>query len=165
MAHRASVHAAKAARAIHESLVVGDQQRSNRGSQSLRETEGDGFEVLGVHRRRQGGGGHGIEEPGPVEVHGDPLSYGKGSDFFDRGERINRAASGVVCVLDADQGRCDAVCIVRSDGGFHLLNGHDSPFAGHPMKLYAGQCPSCSLFIANDMTLALDDNFLSGLSV
>ena len=52
LAHRTSVHSAKAACAIHESLVVGDQQRSYRGSQSLRETEGDGFKVLGVHCRR-----------------------------------------------------------------------------------------------------------------
>jgi hypothetical protein len=165
LAHRASIHSAKAACAIHESLVIGDQQRSNWGSQSLRETEGDGFEVLGVHRRWQGSGGHGIEEPGSVEVHGDPLSYGKGSDLFDRGERINRAASGIVRIFDADQGRCDAVRVVRSDGGFHLLDSHDSPLTGYPMKLHAGQCPSCALFIANDMTLALDDYFLSRLRV
>src|SRR6188472_3333521 len=98
-------------------------------------------------------------------MHGNAVSYGEGSDFFNRGERIDRAASGIVRVLDADQGRRDAVRIVRPDGGFHLLDRHDSPLTGYPMKLHAGQGSGCSLFIANDMTLTLDDNFLSRLSV
>ena len=140
LAHRAAVHTAKAACSIHEPLVIGDQQRSNGSSQSFRETERDGFEVLCVHSWRQGGGGDGIEEPGSVEVHGDAMPYGESSDFFDRGEGIDGATSGIVRVFDADEGGRNAVRVVRPDGSFHLLGSHDPTFTGHPMELDTGQC-------------------------
>src|SRR5690242_12694749 len=101
--------------------------------------------MLCVGGGRQGGGGHGIEESGAVEMHRHTVRRCHGANPFDGGEGIDGATSGIMRVFETDERGLDAMRIFWPDGRLHLLRLHDAAVSGHPVELYAGEGPGCSL--------------------
>ncbi len=160
LAHAPSVHAAEAA-CLLDGRPVRHDHRTDRGAEPLGKTEGDGFERSGIVGSRHSGRHDGVEEPGPVQVHGNVVGKRHLADPIDRGKRIDGPAAAVVRVLQADQFGLDAVRVLRPDGRFDLLRIEQAPLPRDPVQLHAGQCGRRALFIADDVGAALDDHFVA----
>ena len=83
------------------------------------------------------------------------------SDGLDRREWVHRSASGIVGVLDTDECGLNTVWIVGANGGLDLFRRHESSPAGNPMELHPGQCRRRAQFVADDVRLAFNNDFLS----
>src|SRR6476620_4855245 len=98
-------------------------------------------------------------------MHGDAVLLRKSTDARDGLERINRSAAAIVRVLNADQGRLDAMRIFGTNRRLDRLWRHEASLAGHPVQLNAGQGSGRALLIPYDMGGAFDDYFTAGLRV
>ena len=103
-----------------------------------------------------------IEQPGSVEVHGNPVGGGHCADGSDDREWVDRPASGVVGILEADECALNTVGIFGADGGLDLFRRHEALLAGDPMKLDSGQRRGRPLLVADDVGLAFNDHFRPG---
>ncbi len=82
-------------------------------------------------------------------------------DGPDRREWVHCAASGIVGILETDECALNTVWIFGANSGLDLFRRHESSPAGDPMELHPGQCRRRTQFVADDVRLAFNNDFLS----
>jgi hypothetical protein len=85
------------------------EHRAHRGTEPLGQAHADRVELLAVCRERHPGRDVGVPQPRPVEVHRHPEGLGGCPHLTDGLDRLHRAATEVVGVLQHDERGLDLV--------------------------------------------------------
>ena len=115
---------------------------------------------------RDAGGDDGVEQAGAVEVAGQVVVGGPAADFGDGVVRLDAAGAAVVCVLQADEFRADAVVVAgRSDAAHQLFDVQHAVVAFDRLGGDAEELGVGALLVADDVAIGFAEEFVAGLAV
>jgi FHS family L-fucose permease-like MFS transporter len=131
LAHSAAKHLADPPGFLDQ-LAAGAQHRTHGRAQALAETDVDGVDPPGQLRQGRAQGGRGMPEPGPVQMHLQPLGLGLLDQGPVLGHRQAGAAGEIVGVFQAQQGGAQGEVRAGAAGIAPDLHGRDPARAGLP---------------------------------
>ena len=105
----------------------------------------------------------GVEKPGAIQVHGNPVFQRHGSDAFNRCDWVDGPSTGIMGVLHGNQARLNSMGILGSDRGFDLLGRHDATFRVNPVELKSREGSRGALLVPDHMGPPIRDDLLARL--
>jgi FHS family L-fucose permease-like MFS transporter len=131
LAHSAAQHLSDPP-GLLDQLTAGAQHGTHGRAQALAETDVDGVDPPGQLGQGRAQGGRGMPEPGPVQMHLQPLGLGLLDQGPVFGHRQAGAAGEVVGVFQAQQGGAQGEVRAGAAGIAPDLHGRDPTRAGLP---------------------------------
>lgn len=146
-------------------LLVAGQDAADGATESLREIDPTGIEVLAVVARGDTGCDDGVEESRPVKVHEEAVLASDGGDLFNRLHWPDATAAKIVGVLDADESCMWEVRIVGADQGLDLRSGEDAVVGVDGADRCAAVNGRAAAFKVDRVAGRFDDDLVTGSAV